>query len=292
MNAIQIYQEVAALTSEGRMASDAVFYASLNRALAEVGRLDPIKAYRTVGHFPPPAVFRLTKPVTVTANSPLTVSADDVAAFALSAFGKGSLAVLCDGQLSEEMTFDEGGKADIRRSVKTLMGGSRAEVTLIFTSTEELDLVSLVLYGRMTAACDEAIPPDERYLCYDMKSADARFLYFTGEIVKDRQELLDARDEVRLENGKVMIDRACRGVYEIGYARASGRVTEENKEDEVDVGNESEHLLPLLTAYYCCLEDGDARAEALFARYEDERRRYEGRRVSSGGSAVEDRYGW
>lgn len=291
MNAKQIYKEVAALTSEGCVENREGFWASLNLALAEVGRIDPVKQYLTVGHFPPPAVYRLPKPCTVTSDAPLTVSALTSAAIALSGFGSGKLSLFCDGAFVEEKTLSGDGFT-YRRSVETLCGKACAEVTLVLTSTGEMVLDSLILYERMGKESEAEIPLDGSYTVYAADRLAEDFGGFSGDILKKGSPSQTAPKEVILNGNSLMIANGCRGVYEVGYFRAPVTVTEDNSEEELDVKKECEHLLPYLTAYYCCLEDDDPRAEDFLGRYREAREFYEKRRVPLSAAGVEDRYGW
>lgn len=290
MNAIQVYQEVADLVSEGRLDSEGAFYASLNRALDEVGRIDPMKKTFTIRHFPLPAVFRLPKPCTVSATSPLTVTALSSAAFALSGCGTGKLSIFSGGRMREEAVFSENKPFLLCRSVKALCGKSRAELTFVFSSEENLVLESFAVYERAPEEESE-IPLDAEYTVYPVEKSVSDFLSFTGSISKDRFDMPDG-NEVIFEDDALLIDNTCRGLYEIGYTCLPERAAKENAGQPIAIKKELQHLIPLLTAYYVCMEDSDARANLFLARYKEELLRYQNERPFPAQSCVTDVWGW
>ena len=288
MNGVQVYREVSALISEGHIESEGSLRASLNRALAEVGRIHPRKDYLTVRHFPLPTVFRLSMPREVNKDTPLTVSADSCEGFWLKGGGRGEVFVSSGDQL----LFHEslcGAPFDLARSLAALCGKERAPLSLVFRSDEEMVIEELVLYEKLYGG---EIPKHSAYKRYRLGEREEGFLSFSGECRKNRLPLAEENDEVLLERDSVLILSKASGIYEIGYYAAPRAVTKENEEMLLDISADLYDLVILLTAYYACLEAGDARAEAFLARYKASSDAYRNSLHFALNETVEDCKGW
>ncbi len=283
-----IYEEVGALATEGRIDSKRGFYASLNRALSEINHLDPLVDKAEIRHFPPAPLFSFDLPRLVTAGEPLTVFAPDAGAFAFSLAGKGRVRVAIEGEIVEEILLT--GKDFVyRRSVETLCGKKQAVVTLFFDSAERLIAESGVIWREMPVGTKEKIPLFSGETVYDMKKIDPRFLAFAGELRQNHRTLADPARF--LSGGKVVLPNSAPGLYTVFYERAPLAVSDETEEEEIEIQGHLQHLVPLLTAYYYCVEDDNPKASAFLERY----RLLSGgcrSKKSSEGPGVENRCGW
>jgi len=288
MNAKDVYREVSAMISEGYIESEGALCTSLNRALAEIGHLYPRKQFVTLRHFGLPAVFRLPSPREVMKESPLTVSALSCEGFCCKGSGKGEVLITSNGKLLHREGLD-GLPFSFNRTLFSLGADSGAEITLLFRSDSCLLLEELVLYEKLGSA---DIPNGGEYVRYGMASLLPSFVSFSGECRKNGLPISADGGELILDTDSVRIVSDASGVYEIGCYGAPRTVTEENEGEVLDLSAELLYLVPLLTAYYACLEAEDARADAFLARYEKARKDFRHTFRFAVNDTVEDVRGW
>lgn len=288
MTALQILREVSAMLSQGIMESEGALRVSLNRALDEIGHLFPRKQFLTLRHFPKPSVFRLSMPREVKKESPLTVSVLSCGDIFFRGSGKGEVLISLDGKLIHRETLD-GLPFVFDRTLSSLSTERGSELMMIFRSDTCFVLEELVLYektGMTSARCEG------RYTVYRMEEEMPGFISLSGECRKNRLPMKTDDEEVILDGDRVWIDSDKCGVYEVGCYAAPMAVTEENERETIDLSVEVLHLVPLLCAYYACLEAEDERASAYLARYEEARDSYRMSVRVALNDTVEDVRGW
>ena len=89
----QVLNDVTALTSRSFDEAEALLYASLNRALDEVGRAFPRKATERLYHAPPAPLFALNDEKAITPDAPFYVNRDGTRSFFFEAYGEGKITV-------------------------------------------------------------------------------------------------------------------------------------------------------------------------------------------------------
>lgn len=287
MNAIEVYREVSAMISQGYIESESALRASLNRALAEIGRLYPRKQFLTLRHMRSPSVFRLAVPREVKKESPLTVSALACKKIVFRGSGQGEVLITRGGKTLWKEALD-GLPFLFDRVFSSSDDLNEEETMLLFRTESGMVLEELVLYHEIA---EEACGYRGKYRLYRMAEELPSFVSFSGECYKNRL-LIESGDELILENDSVLIDADAMGVYEIGCYAAPKVVTEENEGDTLDLSADLLFLVPLLTAYYACLEAEDARADDFLTRYEKSRDAFRKTARFSRQDTVEDVRGW
>ena len=288
MNAIQVYRAVSDMISQGYVESQGALRAALNRALAEIGHLYPRKQFITLRHFRLPTVFRLPLAREVRQESPLTVNAVFCEGMYCKGSGKGEVLMTSNGKLLHREMLD-GLPFSFARTLFSLGADKQAELTLLFRSEDGMVLEELVLYGKLGGA---DLATDGRYVTYGMASLLPGFVSFSGECRKNSLPFSAGGEELILEGDTVKISSDARGVYEIGCYAAPREVTEKNEGEGLDLSAELLYLVPLLTAYYACLEAEDARAEDFLARYTEAKKDFRNRFSFAVNETVEDVRGW
>ena len=282
MNKNQVFSQVAALVGTGHMESESVYAAALSMALARLCREVPLKKSFHLGHFPPRPIYRLTKYREVTPSSPLTVSAVGVASFLAEGFGEGTLTVLSKGQAVKKISLK--GEFSHLVTAKELGEEAFCELTLLLGSDTHLVLKALSLFDRVVEkkACGEVVT-------YFAPDYAPDFLAFDGSIYKNREAIPDG--EVLFRSDTLTLSAEARGVYEVGYYVACPSAEALSGEEAFCVKREVEHLVPLLTAYYVLLEDGNSLCEAYLTAYREGLEHYR-QGIPCRDEAVGDLYGW
>lgn len=288
MNAKQVYRAVSDMISQGYIESEASLRASLNRALAEIGRLLPQKQFLTLRHFRLPAVFRLPLPREVNKDAPLSVSAVACEGFFVKGSGRGEVLIYSKGTLLRQEVLD-GLPFSIGRTLLSLGADKKSELSLFFHSESGMVLEELVLYEK---ADEGEMLCDGHYVSYCMASLLPGFISFSGECRKNGLLFSADDDELILECDRVRIRSDAKGVYEIGCYAAPQTVTETNENRTLDLSAELLPLLPLLTAYYACLEAEDSRAKEFLARYQEAKKDMRNTLLYAASETVEDVRGW
>ena len=224
MNAKDVYREVSAMISQGYMESEGAFRSSLNRALAEIGRLHPRKQFLTLRHFERPSVFRLSMPREVTKDSPLTVSALSCKEVVLRGSGKGEMVLTWGGVLLHREALD-GVPFTFQKTLASIGAEGEAEFVLLFRSDSTLVLEELVLYDKVGSSERMA---QGKYTVYRMAEEMPSFISFSGECYKNLLPITQG-DEVVLDGDSVLIDSDACGVYKIGCYASPRFVTKENE---------------------------------------------------------------
>ena len=286
MNAIEVYREVSAMTSQGFVESKEVIRTALNRALAEIGCLYPRKQFVTLRKMRRASVFRLSTPREVGKDSPLTVSALACKEFVLRGFGKGEAILTLGGRQLEKVVLD-GNPFSYEKTLSSL--GSEGEFMILFRSEDGMVLEELVLYG---GTWEDAHESRGGYTLYRMEDEMPTFLSFGDEIYKNHRLLDSGTSEVLLEGDCVKIADDAAGLYEIACYVAPVAVTKENEGDAITLLPEVLCLVPLLTAYYACLEAEDARADDFLVRYREASGHLRNRMRVALHDTVEDVRGW
>lgn len=284
MNALQVMEEVVSLCSLGKLTSERVFYASLNRALGEIGQYAPKKTWETVYHALPMPFFALSNTVTVTPRSPYRVSADSIHAYSISAYGEGTVTVTVNGERVREVSLTKGGVISLAKTVKEDFSKESGEVTVSFGTKSKLFVTALALYG---TPCEQSVVYSPYYR-YPVSKFTHRFLSFTGDTMRYGRKFDNADATLRFSDDAVEIVFEKDGIYEVGYFALPDTVTHETREEELYVREDAKCLVPLLTAYYYALEDGNEMADAFLARYCDARSRI----AREQNESVSDVYGW
>ncbi len=284
MNARDVYREVSAMISEGHMESKGSLRASLNRALSEIGHLYPQKKFVTLRHFGKPSLFRLPQPREVTKESPLTVSAFSCKDIVFRGSGRGEVFLTFGGKHLFSQTLD-GLPFSFHKTLSSLDAEGDAELVLVFRSDYGMVLEELVLYDGIY---EEKGKTKGNHTIYRM--AD-EFISFSQECYKNGLPMVKG-GEVMLEGDCVLIDTNAQGVYEIGCYATPNAVTEKTESEDLDVSAELCYLVPLLTAYYACLEADDARADDFWARYEAAKKDLLNTARFATNDTVEDVRGW
>ena len=288
MNAIEVYREVSAMIAQGFVESEAVIRTALNRALTEIGRLYPRKQFVTLRKMRRTSVFRLSTPREVSKDSPLTVSALACRKMMLRGFGKGDAVLTFGGRQLEKVLLD-GNPFSLERELSSLGAEGEGEFLLIFRSEDGMVLEELVLYSK---GWDDTHESRGGYTLYRMADEMPTFLYFCGEIYKNHKRLDGGTSEVILEDDCVKIADDAAGLYEIACYVAPVAVTKENEGAAITLLPEVLCLVPLLTAYYACLEAEDARADDFLARYREASGHLRNRMRVALHDTVEDVRGW
>ena len=288
MNAIQVYRAVSDMISQGEVESEAALRASLNRALDEIGRLSPRKQFFTLRHFRLPCVFRLPLPREVNKESPLTVSALFFEGLYCKGSGRGELLITSNQNLIHRETLD-GLPFSLSRTLFSLGVEKEEEVTLLFRSEDGMVLEELVLYEKLYRA---DVPCEGRYVRYEMPALLHGFISFSGECRKNGLSMATDGEEVILEKDAVCILSDRSGVYEIGCFATPREVEKGSENESLDLTAELLPLVPLLTAYYACLEAEDARADEFLARYREARDEIRKRFLYAAEDTVSDVMGW
>lgn len=288
MNAMQVYRAVSDMISQGYVESEAALRASLNRALAEIGRLYPRKQFLTLRHFCPPAVFRLPLAREVKKESPLTVSALSCEGIYCKGSGRGEVVITSNGMLLDRVLLD-GLPFSLAKTATSLGADKKAEITLLFRSEDGMLLEELVLYERLIGG---EIPTDSHYAVYSMADHLPGFVAFSGECRKNGLPFSGVGEELVFEHDAVKILCREKGVYEIGCYTAPCPVDESNEDERLGLSAELLYLVPLLTAYYAALEAEDGRAADFLARYNQAKHDLRQRAAFAVNETVEDLRGW
>ncbi len=305
----QVYNEVAALCTEGKIDSRRAFYASLNRALSEINRLDPLEKVCELRHYPPPLLFGFDTPRMVTPGEPLTFTFSRTAAFAFAVAGTGRVRAAVDDSLAETVSFP-GEAAEgtgtlfcpkpagglerpvlYRRRTVSLSGKASARITLTFDTDGLLVLESGAFYGAAREEDGDDVPLYARETCYDLAKIDGCFLSFTGKVLRNGKKW-EVPPEKLSSSGRVTLPNDSPGLYTVCYYRSPGEASADRAQEELELRYELQHLAPILTAYYYCLEDDNPKAEAFLARYRSLSEGLERRSRSSEGEGVRDCRGW
>ena len=70
------------------------------------------------------------------------------------------------------------------------------------------------------------------------------------------------------DNGSLIIPRSCKLPLLIKYQRMPKRLTAEDRDRQIDVTRQTEHLLPLLTASFLWLDDDSEKSQYYMALYQ------------------------
>lgn len=288
MNAIEVYREVSAMIAQGFVESEEVIRTALNRALAEIGCFSPRKQFVTLRKMRRTSVFRLSTPREVSKDSPLTVSALACRNMMLRGFGKGEAVLTFGGRQLEKVWLD-GSPFSLERTLSSLGAEGEGEFLVMFRSEDGMVLEELVLYG---GGREDTHESRGGYTLYRMADEMPTFLSFSGEIYKNHKLLDGGTSEVILEDDCVKIDDDATGLYEVACYATPVAVTKENEGDAITLSPELLCLVPLLTAYYACLEAEDARADDFLARYREASGHLRNRMRVALQDTVEDVRGW
>lgn len=263
MNAIHVMEDVSALISLGKLTSERAFYASLNRALFEIGQRFPRREQETIAHSLPTPLYTLPGAVTVEPHTPLHLTGKGVYAYSLAMYGKGTLTVTVDGVRQEEYRVDAGQSLVLTSHIKADTSAAD-KLLLSFSSEEKLFVTDLALYA---TPCEE-VPQYRPYYPYPTSRFQHRFLAFSGRIMKNGMPFSNQSGDLRFTEDAVEIAFSKDGIYTVEYEALPDSVDAGTREEELYVREDAKLLVPLLTAYYYALEDGHEMADALLARYE------------------------
>ncbi|MBQ7365005.1 MAG: hypothetical protein IJW46_05355 [Clostridia bacterium] len=284
MNALEVMESVTALVSLGSLTNERVFYASLNRALSEIGQLAPKRAWETIYHALPMPFVARSHTVKVTKQSPLVLSSDSIHAFSVTAYGEGALSVKIDGENAGEYRLENGTPLVLARTVKECVFRESGEVVLRFTSDTAMYVTAVALYG---TPCERSVLY-RAYHPYPTAKFAHRFLSFTGRLAKNDKPFDNTAGTVRFSDDALEIAFQQDGIYGVEYYALPQHIDAQNREEEFYAREDALVLVPLLTAYYYALEDGSEMADAFLARYRSAR---EGL-VAGKDDTVYDVYGW
>lgn len=279
----QVMNDVLALVSRQKEEAEALFYASCNRALDEIGRAFPKKATERIYHTPCVPVYGSFEEKAITPSTPLRISADGVYGFSFEAYGDGEVTVLVDGEAVASYSVEASDPLSLMLKVSELSEASMGEVTLSFRSERRLYLASVALYD-----CNcSAMTPYREYCRYGVSAFSRRFLSFDKGAMKEARgvggrALYDTEDAV-------YIRRDADGIYEIPYLALPDFASADKLDEEIFLREDVHCLLVPLTAYYLAVEDENPAAELFLARYQAMRES-----VTSNGcqESVVDVYGW
>lgn len=160
----------------------------------------------------------------------------------------------------EERTFEfSGGMAEHR-------GLINGEGEITFSGNFSYAVYDLVCY-RSRLSDDPADVPifsDEGFI--DFAKIYGDFLSFC-EIPKDSEGRSISASV--LSEGKIYLPRDFSGIFTVKYRRRSHDINRDNITDVIDIPNEFECLLPLLTSSFMWLDDDADRAQYYMALYRD-----------------------
>ncbi len=279
----QVMNDVLALLSLTEEKVGALFYASLNRALDEIGHAFPKKAVQRLYHALPAPLYASYEEKIIMPSAPLRISGDGVYGFSLSAYGEGNITFLLDGEVIAEYAVSGASPLSLALKLSELSDKASGEVTLSFRSLKKLYLVSVALYD-----CDiERVIPYGEYYAYPVSAFDRRFLAFDGVATK-RGQAINERT-LRFGEDTVYIRSDADGVYDIPYLALPDTASSDNADDEIFLRADAMALVSLLTAYYLAVEDENSAASLFLARYEAIRNCLLSGR---GEESVRDVYGW
>ncbi len=280
----QVLSQVTALISEGRVTFESAFLAALNTALDEIGQLFPKRACEVICHALPTPLLASDKGVTVTEGTPFSLAVKDVGGLALSLCGKGSLILSLNGKTVYEAEIQEGEAFVFTKSVRELFLEERADLLLTLTASPKLFLSSYACYRDS----HDGLPLYAAYYRYPVSAFRHRFLAFTERVkLFDRPLSKHSRDLV-FDYDALQIAFEKDGLYEVEYLALPDPVGQNDKNKALFLREDAAVLLPLLTAYYYALEDGDDMAQDFLVRYEA----LKGKIRQGTEERVDDVYGW
>lgn len=278
----QVLNDVTALTSRSFDEAEALLYASLNRALDEVGRAFPRKATERLYHAPPAPLFALNDEKAITPDAPFYVNRDGTRSFFFEAYGEGKITVTLYGMKLATYEVELSAPLTVFARVSELSDFDMGDVQITAESDARLYLSSVALFGSAGATVYG------EYCRYPVSAFRYRFLSFEGTVKKGSRAA--SEQNYYLGSDAVYLRYGADGAYDISYLALPDPAMPETLDGEILLFEDAASLLVPLTAYYMALEDENPAAEQYLARYEAMRSLT--RRADGDGEGVTDIYGW
>lgn len=243
----ELVREVSALGFDGSIAVDNLLITSLNRSLWQ------IYSERSV-------TGRIT--LSVTGSTPLTrlprLEHKMGESLALSLIGR-AYSFYVSGM--GEFTVRDGANVKKREFSGTRVrfsGFLDNEGSITFGGEYAYSVTDLVTYGEVRSPYADDIPDGSAEVYISLRDAVPDFLSFIGRPTDHNGDELE---DVRLEDGYIIVKSSYSGQINLTYRRSPLPVTEEDGENEIDIPKEYSMLLSPLVASYVYLDSDPEKAQ-------------------------------
>lgn len=251
----ELKKEVDALGFSSLCAGDDSLICTANRALRMIHTAHPKTVRAELGFFPEEAIMKHDLMVGEGVEQSLSVPSGQLI---MKLQGEGEY-ILSYGRKRQTVSF-----SCEPREVKINMP---EDGEIIFTAKSVFCAWDIAVYKRAILPYEDAVSVKTDGIMIDLKKVFPDLFYLTGiPTTRNGDEIsgLETPDTTH-----IFIRDGYRGIISLAYRGADEPLTEDSDEDdEIDISDELSPLLPLLVAYFLCLDDEKDVARLYLSEYE------------------------
>ena len=287
----ELYSAVCGLGFEDSLENLTSFFHAANRAIVQINAIRPLTALIEIYHrVPENLIFGADHKIHEhTGNDLIFTSYCPAKAYYFEARGVGTYTIEVFnpvskeweivGGLNEGFTFEtkdftcflgfiSTGQANPTTAEEAVFPRTAARIR--FSGDYAFQVRNAALYDQLYSPLTKDIPRFEEYVRYDLKAIDPTFLELADNPLKDGFDRISKG--YYFENGSTLIiSRSVSANLKIKYKKAPPRLVEDGDptldEREIPLDAELAELLPLLTAAYVWLDEGDGKSQWYMDEY-------------------------
>ena len=275
----ELYEAVAKLGFQDNLEDTAAFFAAANRALLQINSIKPkIGISEVFANVPENLAVRAHYGIDIHKGGESLVYEATRAcrSWCFEVLGQGSCKV-------ESKDGDEWGTIKTINFSNTAFEVHRglvneedkeAEIRLVFVGEYTYRVRGVAFYGEIYSKDEKDIPTYSKLLRVDLNEICPGFIELADNPLYDDFERLV--DGYQIEGrGVILVPREAASALKIKYKRAPERLiyreTVTEDESEIDLDAELAELMPILTAVYIWLDEGDEKAGTYLQLYRERR---------------------
>lgn len=278
----ELYESVAKLGFSDNLDDTAAFFAAANRALMQINDIKPHTSMRDVylnapENLLPGAHFGID----FHDDEPLTFeTSEDCATYSFEVLGEGEyyIEILRDGEWVRDEREESFSTRDFEvRHGFIMHDGARvkAPARITFIGDYTYRVRGVAFYARAYSGDVEDIPVYSEYLRVDMHRLCDDFLSLTDRPLVDEFDRLTDKYFIE-DSGVLLVSREIAEHITVKYKRKPKRIESdvnpwEDGDTEIDLDAALSELLPILTAVYIWLDEGDGKSATYLELYRERR---------------------
>lgn len=266
----EIKEEVGALALEPESeVEDGAFWVGLNRAIAQVNRIRPLTKMLVL-HNRCLAVISEHRESQFGGNTAVVLRANGCACAYLQIYGQGKIIFRKDGQtLLEKELINNNQTNEYRVVISKYTQKDTADIEVEISGRFAGTVVSAIFYSEKYSDFEEDVPSGNIYNTYSLNEISADIGHVTRVIYEDRlgERQIDSSDFMLPDGNMLWLLKSKPGKYQVHFTKRLKRLSVDDQNDEIELDEDLQSLVPLLVCYYVWLEDKPELAQAMFAQY-------------------------
>lgn len=266
----EIKKEVGALALEPESeVEEGAFWVGLNRAVSQVNRIRPKTQSITI-HNRSLAVLLQAQGKDYGTDKTVTFKVAGCACFYLQIYGQGEISVkTARYTLTTKTLLDNKRTNEYRFVISKYDTADVADIEVEVSGKYAGTVVSAIFYSEKYSDREEDVPSGNIYNTYSLKEINADIGHVTRVLYEDRfgERQIEVNDFMLPDGNMLWLLKSKPGKYQVHFTKRLKRLSVDDQNDEIELDEDLQSLVPLLVCYYVWLEDKPELAQAMFAQY-------------------------